>query len=182
MGDRGLKRLNYHAAPKPWDGLLRFATPRIRRLAAHAVAVATALIAVQLIDTIRFAGLRDAAAGLRVRAERATRPARPGAAADTAAGLHDRSVAFAAARTSGTRAANLMARVGNALPPGAVLAALRSEPGALTVEGTGRGLEAVGDAIASLAAMPGARAVRLRETHRDAADGVAYTLVMERVR
>ena len=83
-------------------------------------------------------------------------------------------------RRSGTLRANEIAALGNGLPADAWLSSLRTDRGAVAVEGHGTRLAAVGTTIASLAALPAYRAVRLVAVHEDPArSGVTYALSLE---
>ncbi|HYW53373.1 MAG TPA: hypothetical protein VE826_05355 [Dongiaceae bacterium] len=83
-------------------------------------------------------------------------------------------------RRSGALRANEIATLGNHLPADAWLSSLRADRGALTLEGHGARLAAVGTTIASLAALPAYRAARLVAVHEDPVRaGVTYALSLE---
>ncbi len=83
-------------------------------------------------------------------------------------------------RRSGALRANEIVALGNRLPADAWLSSLRADRGALAVEGHGARLTAVGEALASLAALPAYGAARLVAVHEDPVrSGVTYALALE---
>lgn len=86
----------------------------------------------------------------------------------------------ASVRGSGTARASEIAVIGNRLPHDAWLTSLRTDRGALALEGRGARLGAVGAAIAGLAQLPSYAGVRLISVHEDPSRaGVTYALALE---
>ncbi len=81
---------------------------------------------------------------------------------------------------SGARSASAIAALGNALPEGAWLTALRADRGTLALDGRGARLTAVADAISALDALGTYGAVRLTSARADALrSGVIYGLTLQ---
>lgn len=86
-------------------------------------------------------------------------------------------------RASGSAAANAVAILGNRLPDGAWLSALRADASAVQLEGRGASMETVGSAVARLATVSGYTATRLVSARAEPArGGVAYAISLERAR
>ena len=82
--------------------------------------------------------------------------------------------ATAAFRRSGAEAAVTVARIGNALPRTVWLDRIDRDPGGFTLAGTARRIDAVGDAIVSLASTPSAKSADI--VSLDAGDESARTV------
>ncbi len=81
---------------------------------------------------------------------------------------------------SGARGASAIAALGNALPPGAWLTALRADRGTIALDGRGARLTAVADAIVALDALGTYGSVRLTNARADAPrSGVIYDLALQ---
>lgn len=84
-------------------------------------------------------------------------------------------------RRSGAVRADELARLGNGVPAGAWISAVRLQQRDVAIEGRGTGLREIGATMASLGRLPGFHAARLLDVRRTAErDAVTYTIGLER--
>lgn len=83
-------------------------------------------------------------------------------------------------RRSGAERASEIASIGNGIPAGASLSAVRVEHDGYALEGHGEGLSAVGSTMAALATIPSAAGARLLSVQDDRLrHGVIYAIELE---
>ncbi|MBV8580781.1 MAG: PilN domain-containing protein [Candidatus Eremiobacteraeota bacterium] len=94
--------------------------------------------------------------------------------------LRDLGAHIAALRRSGPSAARTIAALGDRMPDGVWLSALRADRGTLALEGRGRRLATIGTMLSRLATLPGYGAPRLVTAREDPTrHGVGYAIEVE---
>ena len=180
-----MNRFNY--APSRFAGSAAFraalARPAARGPVMAIVAAAALFASTWTVQALRLRALDDEAAALAGRSA-ALQPAllRMRAAQREVARLESRAATRAAVRATGSREANAIADLGNALPGGAWITSLRFTERAVAVEGRTSRVTAVADALAALGRIPGIARARLLSVHSDPARPiVTYAIALDRV-
>jgi len=179
-----MKRINYLVSwSERYAGITLPAAlaPELRAPVA-VLACSLALVAVLgAVQHARFAAVeRDGAEYARRLAATQATVARVRAVESEVARLRALDARIREIRRSGPARASEIAALGNRLPADAWLTAVRADRTALTLEGHGARLSAVGRTIASLAALPPYAGARLVSVHEDPVRrGVTYALALD---
>jgi len=178
-----MTRIDY--APSWLERRLGIAPPAIApQMRVPLIALVAALALVAVLWAVQAVRLRAAADAGAVYASRlaAIEPdvGRVRALEADVARLRDLDARITAIRRSGPSAARAIAALGDRLPDGVWLSALRADRGTLALEGRGRRFATIGTMLSRLATLPGYGAPRLVAAREDATrNGVGYTIEVE---